>query len=177
MQGIRSSIRGLYRDVLEGPGAKLIHDSGWVSNTIVNGCHILLAEFISNATLPDGNKPSAGGIQYLALGRGREDWDTGGAPAASPDVDRLEDPYRQHLAPLNWVYLDSQDQEVAGPTDRLQVTAILAPGFPEDGACPLREFGLFASLGGQDWMVNVIRHPVIIKEAQMTLTRVVRLYF
>jgi hypothetical protein len=92
-------------------------------------------------------------------------------------VDRLEDPYSQHLAPLNWAYLDSDDQEVAGPTDRLQVTAILAPNFPENVTCPLRELGLFASLGQQDWMINVIRHPVIFKEAQMTLIRVVRLYF
>jgi hypothetical protein len=41
----------------------------------------------------------------------------------------------------------------------------------------LREFGLFGQLAGSDYMLNSIRHPVIHKDGDATLIRVVRLYF
>jgi hypothetical protein len=176
MEIIRSPIKGMYRDVLKGPDGRLIYDSGWVSNTIVNGCHVLLAEFMKNTRQAD-KTPSAGGIRCLIVGQGKKEWDTAGTPAPDGSENCLLDPYRKPLEPLEFAYLDDLDEEVLSPTDRLQITARLGPGFPDGSACPLREFGLFASLDGRDWMVNLIRHPLILKEAEMTLVRVVRLYF
>lgn len=171
MELMHTPIRGIYRDKLKTPDGSLLFDTGWVSNTIVNGCHILVAEFIR------GN-PKALGIQFMAVGKGLETWDRQGeSPKAVQD--HLESPYDQHIEAdrLKFTYLDTNDEPAATPpSDRLQITAFMPAGFPISEA-DLREFGLFASLEGEPIMINVIRHPLIRKEPQMSLERVVRLYF
>lgn len=169
-------IKGVYRDILIESDKHLIYDSGWVSNTIVNTCRVLLAGFIKN-------EPSDG-IQHLAVGQGSADWDSGGAPAPDPATTiALEDEYDPPIAEANLdiVYLDDNDLEVATPTSRLQITAMLEPGYPAPTAplisYPLREFGLFGHFDGAEYMINNVRHPVIHKDASATLIRVIRLYF
>jgi hypothetical protein len=170
------SIRGIYRDVLLRPDGRVEHDGGWVRNTIVTRCRVLLTAFI-------GNEPSAG-IQYLAVGRGSDAWDTGGIPASDPDATTdLVQRYAPHknFSELEVAYLNAQDQTQEAPSPRLQVTATLGPGYPVPlpggRTYPLREFGLFGRLGDDDFMINSIRHPVIHKDEAATLIRVVRLYF
>jgi len=176
MESIGGSIVGIYRDVLMGADHRVTYDGGWVSNTILDRCRILLTGFMRN--------DPADGIQYLAVGQGLETWDTNGAPApdsvATTDlVNRYDPPIP--VASLNLEYLDDSDAVVAGPTYRLQITATLEPGYPAPLAplstYPLREFGLFGRLGGVDYMINGIRHTVIHKDVSATLIRVVRLYF
>jgi hypothetical protein len=170
------SIKGIYRDVLTEAGGRQVYDSGWVGNTIVARCRMLLAGFIKN------DQPS--GVQYLAVGQGLEAWDTTGAPASDPlttvDLMNRFTPTID-VGSLTLAYLDETDQAVAGPTQRLQITATLPPGYPAPIAplstYPLREFGLFGRFGGADYMINSIRHPVIHKDASATLTRVIRLQF
>lgn len=169
-------IRGIYRDVLLRPGGHVERDSGWVSNTIVTRCRVLLAGFVRN-------EPTDG-IQYLAVGRGSDTWDTAGIPPSNPDtttdlVQRYAPPLP--FAELEMAYLDAADEVQSAPSPRLQVTATLGPGYPAPltglRTYPLREFGLFGRLGGVDYMINSIRHPVIHKDEAATLIRVVRLYF
>jgi hypothetical protein len=176
MEVIDTPIKGIYRDILKGPGDRIIEDRGWLSNTIVTRCRLLLAGFMKN-------EPSDG-IQFMAVGQGLEAWDSGGAPALDPAtttdlVNRFTPPVP--VASLALVYLDAADTEVAGPTSRLQITATLPPGYPTPLAplttYPLREFGLFGHFGGEDYMINCIRHPVILKDVSTTLIRIVRLYF
>jgi hypothetical protein len=176
VERIASPIRGVYRDRLYGAGGRLLRDSGWQNNTILNGCRFLLAGFMLNET--------ASGIASLAVGQGDPLWDVEGVPAASPSattglVNRFNPPIP--VAELDVAYLDANDQVIAGPGMRLQITATLVPGYPEPVApatsYPLREFGLFASLNGQDIMINTIRHPVLHKDETSTLMRVIRLYF
>jgi len=171
-----SNIRGIYRDILKGDDGIIMHDSGWVSNAIVDRCRILLAGFMRNE--------SSNGIQYLAVGEGLEQWDTTGAPAPNPgSTTDLENRFTPTIPVQDLVlaYLDPNEDEVAGPTHRLQVTATLNPGYPDPippgNTYPLREFGLFGQLDSTDFMIDAIRHPVIHKDASSTLIRVVRLFF
>jgi hypothetical protein len=176
METISNSIKGIYRDILKGLNGNIIYDSGWVYNTIVDGCRMLLAGFIKN-------EPT-NGIQYLAVGQGNKVWDTDGAPVPDPLITTdLVDKYSPPIdfSELSLVYLDENDAEVPGPTSRLQITATLAPGYPAPisplTTYPLREFGLFGKFDRTDYMINCIRHPVIHKDASASLIRVVRLYF
>ena len=48
MERIGASLKGIYRDILKGADNRIIHDSGWVSNTIVDNCRVLLAGFMKS---------------------------------------------------------------------------------------------------------------------------------
>ncbi len=178
MEIISNSIKGIYRDILKGPDGHVIHDSGWVSNTIVDSCRMLLAAFMKNE---ENEKPE--GIQYLAVGKGKEEWDTEGTDPPEPGTSGLENRYEPTLADLELVYLNESDgpSQEGSPTSQLQITATLKPGYPAPEeplqTYPLREFGLFGRFGGVDYMIDCIRHPVIHKDVSATLIRVVRLYF
>ncbi|MDH5575739.1 MAG: hypothetical protein OEY80_09665 [Nitrospirota bacterium] len=169
-------IQGLYRDMLKDADNRLVSDSGWRSNTILNGCRILLAGFMKNESVM--------GIQSLAVGQGNVVWDTDGVPAPNPETTTaLENPAALTIpfADLEIVFLDHKDQAVNTPTPRLQITATLKPGFPAPIAptsvYPLREFGLWGRLGSKDFLINNIRHPVLLKDNTSTLIRIIRLYF
>lgn len=176
MQTISSTLKGIYRDQCKGPDGHIRFDSGWKSNIIVQRCHILLAGFMNNAT--------ASGIQFLAVGQGDPSWDTVAGPPPSPVtatdlVNRFAETIP--LAQLDLTYLDQNGDPVAGPTNRLQISTTLAESFPTPpnglAAYPLREFGLFGSFDGEEYMINSIRHPVIHKDTSSTLIRTIRLTF
>lgn len=175
MEYIGGQLKGIYRDILKEGDGTVIHDSGWVSNTIVERCRILLAGFMRN--------DSSDGIQHLAFGQGLDTWDDNGTPTPDPLASGLVTPYNPPIpfAGLTITYLDENDHEVSAPTSRLQITAILPPGYPAPLASlttyPLREFGLFGRFSGTDFMINSIRHSVIHKDASATLIRIIRLYF
>lgn len=174
-QHITGQLHGIYRDILQGADGAVIHDSGWTNNTIVERCRILLAGFMRN-------DPSDG-IRFMAFGRGLDAWDDSGPPAPDPQATGLVTPYSPPIAfaGLSVVYLDESNSEVGTPTSRLQITAILGPGYPAPlpglTTYPLREFGLFGRLNGTDFMINSIRHAVIHKDATATLIRMIRLFF
>ena len=179
MEMIGNSIKGIYRDLLKGPNDDIIYDSGWVSNRIVDRCRKLLAGFMKNDP-----SESIEGIRYLAVGKGlEEEWDTSGAPPPNSSVTKLMDPnpFTIDVENLSLVYLKENDEEVKGPTNRLQITATLGTNEPPAvlplSSYPLREFGLFGKFGGKDYMIDCIRHPVIHKDVSATLIRVLRLYF
>jgi len=175
MERIDVFIKGIYRDVLMAGDGRVLYDSGWTANTIVDRCRILLAGFMKNE--------SSSGIQFLAVGQGQEAWDTAGPLPSDPATTKLENPYNPPIAVdrLSLAYLEEDVSVVDYPTSRLQITATLEPGYPSPLAplntYPLREFGLFGSFEGDDYMINNIRHPVIHKDAAATLVRVIRLYF
>ena len=181
------SLKGMYRDVLTGPERRIVYDSGWRSNTIVRSCRMLLAGFMKNDSAPPQ------GIQYIAVGQGKPEWDmqwnTPAPPGPALDtVTGLESPFPQTITvpPVNplpgqqyldIVYLDESDKVVENVTNRLQVKCTLEPGFPTADIYPLREFGLFGKFGGDTYMINCVRHPVIYKDALATLVREIKLYF
>ena len=171
-----ANVYGAYRDTLIGADGQVLEDRGWRRNTIVDQCRVLLAGFITNET--------TAGIQYLAVGRGLDIWDENGIPAADPATTLgLQDPspVRIPVGQLEVDYLDDNDEIVAQPTPRIQLKATLAAGFPApappENVYPLREFGLFGRFDNHDFMINSIRHPIIPKDVNTALIRVVRLYF
>ncbi len=171
-----ASLYGVYRDILVNSDGQVLEDRGWVRNTIVDQCRVLLAGFVSNET--------TGGIQYLAVGRGLDRWDSDDIPATDPATTvGLQDgtPVQIPVDQLYLDYLDVNDEIVAHPTNRVQIKAILPAGFPPPTppatSYPLREFGLFGRFYHTDFMINSIRHPVIHKDINASLIRLVRLYF
>jgi hypothetical protein len=175
-----SSIKGIYRDILKGKNDVVIFDSGWHSNTIVTGCRALLAGFMKN--------DSPKGIQSLAVGQGKQEWDmqwnTPNPPAPVPETStNLELPFDPPI-PVSDLIIDylENDMPVTGKvTNSLQIKATLKPGYPTPilplKTYPLREFGLFGKFGNTKYMINCIRHQVIYKDESATLVRVIRLYF
>lgn len=186
MEYLGAQIKGIYRDRLHDEHGRLVFDSGWKSNTIVIGCRKLISGFMMN--------DASSGIQHLAVGQGLESWDDD-----TPDVP-VTDSQLHDQAPddevtlkqnptdttyLTMTYLDSNGIETDAITNRLQVTAVLGPGYPEhitdELTYPLREFGLFGKyFNGTDdefFMINCIRHPVIHKGLTATLERIVQLEF
>lgn len=176
MENVGTSIKGIYRDVLK-RNNHIIFDSGWVLNTITDGCRKLLSAFMKN--------DQSNGIQFLAVGKGSEDWDiTGALPPTASETQLVDhDPYLIPKDNLDFAYLnDNSDNDdiVDGPTNRLQIKATLGENEPSTSSYPLREFGLFGPQypdGSIEYMINCIRHPVIHKDASATLIRVIRLYF
>jgi len=169
------SIKGIYRDRLLDPNGVPVFDSEWRNNMIVLRCRVLLSSFLKN----DG----ALGIRALQLGRGDPSWDTNPPPLPDPNaINALVDaaPAEIPAAQLKLEYLDNTDSVVGNATSRLQITATLLPGVPAsppNTPFPLREFALFGELNGVRHMIDYIRHPLIQKDASMTLERKVRLIF
>lgn len=168
------AINGFYCDRLLDSRGREISNSGWRHNLIVTNCRVLLAGFMKNDT--------ALGVQSLQVGRGDPAWDASGAPAPNPNTTALTDaaPFVVPLASLTLQYLNSLDGVVATPTNIIQVTATLGPGQPTPATSPpypLREFGLFGTLGGQPFMIDYVRHPLIQKDGSVSLERQIRLVF
>jgi hypothetical protein len=180
MDVIGNALRGIYRDRLIGPDDDLLYDSGWIANTVVTRCRILLAALIKNEV--------EGGIHHLAVGRGEESWDDEGVEPAPQSTSELINPYPGQVLPsdandtrLELDFLEG-DEVTLTPTTCLQIRATLAPGFPESispgaGIYPLREFGIFGGPEDGAYMINCVRHPVIDKHVSATLIREIRLYF
>ena len=168
------AIEGMHRDRLLAPDGALHSDSGWRKNMIVLRCRMLLAAFLRN----DGG---ALGVRNLQVGRGLASWDTVPAPMPDPaTTNALVDPapFVVPVASLTLQYLSDADAPVAGPTNRIQITATLGPGQPSPAGqppFPMREFGLFGEIAGAPFMIDYIRHPLIEKDAAVTLERRVRL--
>jgi hypothetical protein len=169
-------IKGIYSDRLLDAGGRPLFASGWRSNMIVLNCRVLIAGLLRD----DANEAPLG-IQSLKLGKGLASWDT--VPPAAPDPNTMTklvdpDPYVIPRAALAFRYLTTSNDTSNVPTNRLEVMATLGPGEPASNTpYPLREFGLFGSLKGTDFMIDYIRHPLIEKDSAVTLERRVQLIF
>jgi hypothetical protein len=168
--------KGIYHDTLVARAGNVI-DFGWRSNVIVDRCRELIASFMK------GDAPA--GIQFLAVGRGDSNWDTDPPPSPSPSTQQLADSspvvFNAGTPALEIEFLGPDGNPVPGPTSRIEVTATIDPGTlplaPGETTYPLREFGLFGDLGGTDFMIDYVRHPVMHIAATDTLRRRIRLVF
>jgi len=166
--------QGTYQDQLIRDG-KVVRDAGWHSNIVVDRCRHLLTAFMRGDA-------AASGIEALDVGRGDPAWDATPLPP-SPGTVQLVDlaPVTIPVAAADMSYLDAAGSAVPGPTHRLQIVITLAPGTPAppmgETTYPLREFALFGDFGGERYMIDYVRHPVIHKGAGDTLVRTIRLVF
>ena len=169
-------IKGKYWDQLITATGEVV-DYGWRSNIIVNQCRQLLAAFMKGET--------ASGIQRIALGRGEEVWDVESPPSPEMTTDRLVDPSPQIIttgAPeMELEFLNGAGEVSSTVSQSIQITINIAAGslpiaVGED-SFPLREFGLFADLAADEFMIDYVRHPVMNIGPEDTLVRRVRLFF
>ena len=171
----RFLIKGFYRDRIFNMEDRKIFDSGWRSNLIVLRCRILLAGFIRNDTTL--------GIRELQVGKGDPSWDTTPPPLPDPNLmTKLADPNPFSIphSDLDMHYLNTSDEIVEGPTNRIQIISKIGqniPTPPTEPPYPLREFGIFGEFNGSLYMINYIRHALIEKDASATLERKLRLIF
>jgi hypothetical protein len=174
-------VKGIYRDVLRDARGRVARDAGWRPNLIVLSCRELLAGFMKG-----DRSENPLGIQSLKVGRGDPAWDL--TPPPAPDPNALKglfdtEPFVIPRERLDLRYLNASGQLSQKPTNRLEVVATLGPDEPPrnpnhpDQPYELREFGLFGSLNGADYMIDYIRHPLIEKDASLTLERRVQLIF
>ena len=177
MTAPHEGLKGRYLDRLvraAGPDREF----GWRNNLIVDRCRELLAGFMMG-------EAGVLGVQTLAFGRGEAAWDAVPPPPPTPGIDQLVDPAPESIAAsaaeVTLSYLDVAGQVTSSVTNRLQIAVAVPPGTlpvaAGDSAFPLREFALFGSLGGAEFMINYIRHPVIPIAAADTFTRTIRLVF
>jgi hypothetical protein len=173
-----SSLYGMYRDVLRDRNGRVIWDSGWTKNAIVEDCRRLLSAFMRGAPI------GSAGIQGLQVGAGSAAWDLAPSPPPpSPSQTALVDP-NPFLMPRIDLQFDFLSGPVvsAAPTNRLQIGATFGPGVPPwpDGthsSATLREFGLVADLDGSPVLINYRTHPAIPKDPASTLERTIWLTF
>jgi hypothetical protein len=170
MENIGGALRGMYRDTLFDEQNRLVFDSGWISNTIVENGRILLAAFMKG-------EQNIGGICWMKVGKGLEAW---GNNPEQPEttLTNLETPYSKKVKidpETDISYLDDKNNKTDRPARRLEVRVVMGQDFPEkDKTSDLREFGLFSK---DLRMINCVHHPLIQKAASETLIRVVRLIF
>jgi hypothetical protein len=170
-------LSGFFRDtVLDADGVVLL-ETPWEKNVIVDGCRKLLASFMHNV-------PPTAGIKGLSVGAGLDAWDVAPPAAPVPGTTKLVDPhpYPVPSGALAIDFLDATSTPTGTPTNRIQIVATLAPGVPTwpDGnhvTSTLREFGLVASLGGTDILINYRIHTAIAKDPTSTLVRTIWLTF
>jgi hypothetical protein len=165
---------GIYHDqIITGQGQVI--DLGWKSNIIVDRCRQLLASFMKG-------DPSSG-IQLLKVGIGMESWDEDPPGPPTRTIQQLTDPSPADIS-INSdqiVYLNAAGDPTEDPTNRLSIAVTLESGTPPiangETSYPLREFGLFGIYDGDEFMIDYVRHPVIHKQADDTITRTIRLIF
>src|SRR2546423_7405385 len=173
---VTDGLRGMYCDELYDSDGRLLWQSGWHNNTIVDDCRRLLAGFIH------GTPTSAKGIQGLRVGAGLAAWDNPpGPPKPSANQAALVKPFAEVVIPPDLV-IEFLDPNTGSPslsvTNRIQVVATLGPGVPS-GPSPvtLREFGLAAELDANPVLINYVTHPAIVKDPTSTLKRTIWLVF
>lgn len=161
-------MQGKYRDRVLDPHNRLLFDSGWTSNTIVDSAWPLIAGLLKN-------DPALDGILFWAVGAGDPAWDDThrGASAATT---RLQDEIDRQTIPAAAIdYLNEAGTPAAGPTTRLEIRSIFS--WPEPRT--VREFGLFGgeatAARNSGHLINYVIHPRLDLPAGSQLTR--RLHF
>lgn len=136
-------------------GERVEIDQG--ANLIVQGFGILVGALLAR-------EPNYDGIQYWAVGEGQgTSWDSlTPAQRAAKSLYSLTDLYSEiSRVEVVTVYLDANDIEVPGPTNKIEVRAVFGPTV--SGA--LREFGLFGgnatSTLGSGIMIDHKSHAAI----------------
>lgn len=161
-------MRGIYRDVVDDPEGRRLHDSGWTSNTIVRSAWPLLAGLLRG-------EPGLGGIRFWAVGTGNPAWDENPV-SASPEIAQLHaEVAREKVTADNVIYLDDKGEPSRRPTARLEISLT----FSWPAARTLREFAL---VGGDasaqpntGSLVNYVIHRRLGLRAGAKLTRKLRL--
>lgn len=161
-------MRGIYRDIVDDPEGRRLHDSGWASNTIVRSAWPLLAALLRG-------EEKLGGLRFWALGAGDPAWDD--APVtASPEARTLHAEIERWKVPAEAIsYLDPQGKPSKEPAPRLEISLAFSWGT----ALVLRELALVGGdadeTPGTGYLINYVIHRRIDVPKGSKLTRRLRL--
>jgi hypothetical protein len=169
------AIDGRYQDELRDTQGRLLWQSGWRSNRIVNSCSRLLAALM---------KGEAGmqGLRYWAVGQGEGSWDVTLLNPQPANTQLTSEVARLPLSAEHVKYIDGENAPSATPTNCLEVTVdIEGSRLVGSGFRFLREFGLFGGdateAPNSGLMINQVIHPRIDMAPGMTLSRTLHLTF
>lgn len=162
-------IQGIYRDTVQDTCGRLVFDSGWAPNTIVDSAWPLIASLLKN-------QPRLSGIRFWAVGTGSPEWDLNPVAVDPKATQLFKEIRRLRISREQIIYLDANGTEASKPTTRIEISASFTwPG--EDQI--LREFGLFggnaSKVKNSGYLINYVIHPRIDLKAGATLTRHLRL--
>jgi len=169
-----------YRD------GELVEETEWTHNQIQNVAPIIAAGLFHRwDELPAGQVPVPfEGISYIAVGSGDVAWDAlapGTVPQDRADTTLTTEYYRQSILASDMSFLDADDPAhpvVAGPSRMIQIESTFLPA---DANGAMREFGLFCGfatgLPDSGHILNWIVHPLINKDATLTITRTIQIEF
>lgn len=163
---------GEFRDILFDPDGKLVWETPWQHNLIVDALRRLLAALVKGDALGEP-------LSFWAVGTGEEVWDDGTLPpeAARRTRTTLFNETGRKAIPAGQITF------MGGPfTNRLEITMEFTTADIPGGATDwrLREFGLFAggtTTAGSGILINHRIHPRIDLQAGFTLQRTLRLTF
>lgn len=166
-------IKGCYYDVIADSHGRL--HSGWRSNLIVRNCNLLLAALMKNEI-------NMQGILYLAIGEGKDDWDSSRPVPLLTTSKLAKEVARMEITENQVVYLDNLNKPVETISNRLEITIkFRGEDFISNVFQTVREFGLFGGDAtgepNSGFMINYVIHPRIDLTSDLTFTRKLRLAF
>jgi hypothetical protein len=165
---VSDAFQGEHRDVLLDANGRVVWESPWEHNVIVDTARSLIAALLK------GDSQGAA-IARWAVGAGEAVWDQSAPP---PDAIRrtrsqlFAETGRKTIAAGQIIFLGGT------LTNRLEITSSFTTADVPAG--PLREFGLFAggtNAANTGVLVNHRVHPRIDMQAGFTLQRTLRLTF
>lgn len=161
-------MRGIYRDVVREPGGRMLADTGWRENTIVDSAWPLIAGLLKN-------DPGLRGILFWAVGAGRAAWDTAHASVDNATVRLVDEVDRLPVGSM--VYMGRDGSPSLSPTACIEVGAAFTWG--QDRV--LREFGIFGGDAtpsrNSGTLINYVIHPPLSIASGASLTRRLRFTF
>ena len=172
---MNQQIKGYYHDTLFDSKRRLIRESGWNSNLVVNKCNLLMAMLMKRHADFEG-------ILYCAVGEGEEEWDTSRPIPLLPDTKLTKEVYRQPISVDQINYIDENGQPSDTPTNHLDISVEFnGEDIVSNGTQPIREFGLFGGDATDDadsgYLINRVTHDRYDLTPLLTLNRKIHLTF
>lgn len=173
------NVKGRWRDVvtrrMPDGTEKVVEDTGWKSNMIVQGMPKLLAGLMRNEST------YIGGILQHAIGNGNPAWDIPGPPTPAYNSTQLVAEYFRK-PPTSISYLDPLGLPSPVITGSILIQTVFDYGEANGMAGEyIREQGLFGGtatgVGNSGIMANLIYHVAKWKDSNVKITRYINIIF
>lgn len=176
--------KGSYQDTLiwrSTSGFTRREERPWRSNQIQDSALLSLSERIIGASdQTSGNYSTWGSIRIMKLGEGAPSWDTTPPTKDVAQEDLTSPQWNKEVLANNFQFLNASTSAVTTIVSK-KFRLVVTIGNSEANGLSLREFGLFtgsASNNSFTWnMFNWVSHPVIYKDASLSIERTIDIQF
>lgn len=176
--------KGSYQDTLiwrSTSGFTRREERPWRSNQIQDSALRSLSERIIGASeQTSGNYSDWGSIRIMKLGAGALSWDTTAPTKDTAQEDLTSPQWNKEVLAGNFQFLDASSNAVTEDVSK-KFRLVVTIGNSEANGVSLREFGLFTGLATNNpstWnMFNWVSHPVIYKDANLSIERTIDIQF